>query len=174
MHQHPDLRGQSRPHDLERVGAAGRRNLLHRRSLSTGEISAGVPLQDPPAGQKIRSDGRSARASLLPHHTEAALAYDGPPRQLRRIQLRRRRRPVEALVERPPFFALALRRRIHGVKLLDTRSPAMDDAIANSVPVQRTVGLTAQGTRTQATIFQHARLLRERVALDAGLPATST
>ena len=75
---------------------------------------------------------------------------------------------------RPPY-PLALLLRIHCVQLFYNLSdPAMEDALYDSVTVQRFVGLTARGPRPDETTILHFRHLLERHHLGEGLLAEIT
>ncbi len=126
---------------------------------------------------------------MPPQRTFADVEYDGQPRQTRRERLLQRMdtllpwarleariRPVypTGARGRPPS-PLALRLRIHCVQLLYNLSdPAMEDALYDSVAVQRFVGLTARGPRPDETTIRHVRHLRERHQLGEGLLAEIT
>ena len=72
-------------------------------------------------------------------------------------------------------YPLALLLRIHGVQLFYNLSdPAMEDALYDSVAVQRFVGLTARGPRPDETTILHFRHLLERHALGEVLLAEIT
>ena len=72
-------------------------------------------------------------------------------------------------------YPLALRLRIHCVQLFYNLSdPAMEDALYDSVAVQRFVGLTARDPRPDETTILHFRHLLERHQLGEGLLAEIT
>ena len=114
----------------------------------------------------------------------ADVEYDGQPRQTRRerflqrmdallpwARLEARIRPVypTGARGRPPY-PLALLLRIHCVQLFYNLSdPAMEDALYDSVAVQRFVGLTARDLRPDETTILHFRHLLERHHLGEGL-----
>ena len=117
---------------------------------------------------------------MPPQRSFADVEYDGQPRQTRRERFLRRMdalmpwarleariRPVypSGTRGRPPY-PLALLLRIHCVQLFYNLSdPAMEDALYDSVAVQRFVGLTARGPRPDETTILHFRHLLERQAL---------
>ena len=125
---------------------------------------------------------------MQPQRSFADVEYDGQPRQTRRERLLRRMdalmpwarlevriRPVYPTGERgrPPYPALLL--RIHCVQLCYNLSdPAMEDALYDSVAVQRFVGLTARDPRPDETTILHFRHLLERHQLGEGLLAEIT
>ena len=75
---------------------------------------------------------------------------------------------------RPPY-PLALRLRIHCVQLFYNLSdPAMEDALYDSVAVQRFVGLTARDPRPDETTILNFRHQLERHQLGEGLLAAIT
>ncbi len=126
---------------------------------------------------------------MHPQRSFADVEYDGQPRQTRRERLLRRMdalmpwarlearlRPVYPTGERGrPPYPLALLLRIHGVQLFDNLSdPAMEDALYDSVAVQRFVGLAAQDPRPDETTILHFRHLLERHHLGEGLLAEIT
>ena len=117
---------------------------------------------------------------MHPQRSFADVEYDGQPRQTRRERFLRRMealmpwarleariRPVYPTGERGrPPYPLALLLRIHCVQLFYNLSdPAMEDALYDSVAVQRFVGLTARGPRPDETTILHFRHLLERHAL---------
>ena len=126
---------------------------------------------------------------MLPQRTFADVEYDGQPRQTRRerflqrmdalmpwARLEARIRPVypTGARGRPPY-PLGLLLRIHCVQLFYNLSdPAMEDALYDSVAVQRFVGLTARGPRPDETTILHFRHLLERHQLGEGLLAAIT
>ena len=137
----------------------------------------------------LRRDGQPVRALLHPQRSLADVEYDGQPRQTRRERFLRRMdallpwarleariRPVYPTGERGrPPYALALLLRIHCVQLFYNLSdPAMEDALYDSVAVQRFVGLTARGPRPDETTILHFRHLLERHQLGEGLLAEIT
>ena len=114
---------------------------------------------------------------MHPQRSFADVEYDGQPRQTRRERLLRRMdallpwarleariRPVYPTGERGrPPYPLALLLRIHCVQLFYNLSdPAMEDALYDSVAVQRFVGLTARDPRPDETTILHFRRLLER------------
>ena len=126
---------------------------------------------------------------MHPQRSFADVEYDGQPRQTRRERFLQR---MEALMPwarleahicpvyptgergRPPY-PLALRLRIHCVQLFYNLSdPAMEDALYDSVAVQRFVGLTARDPRPDETTILHFRHLLERHQLGEGLLAEIT
>ena len=107
----------------------------------------------------LTAEGDPVRATMHPQRSFADVEYDGQPRQTRRerflqrmealmpwARLEARIRPVYPTGERGrPPYPLALRLRIHCVQLFYNLSdPAMEDALYDSVAVQRFVGLTAR------------------------------
>ena len=137
----------------------------------------------------LTAEGDPVRATMHPQRSFADVEYDGQPRQTRRERLLRRMealmpwarleariRPVYPTGERGrPPYPLALLLRIHCVQLFDNLSdPAMEDALYDSVAVQRFVGLTARGPRPDETTILHFRHLLERHALGEGLLAEIT
>ena len=126
---------------------------------------------------------------MHPQRSFADVEYDGQPRQTRRERFLRRMealmpwarleariRPVYPTGERGrPPYPLALLLRIHGVQLFYNLSdPAMEDALYDSVAVQRFVGLTARGPRPDETTILNFRHLLERHALGEVLLAEIT
>ena len=126
---------------------------------------------------------------MHPQRSFADVEYDGQPRQTRRERFLRRMealmpwarleariRPVYPTGERGrPPYPLALLLRIHCVQLFYNLSdPAMEDALYDSVAVQRFVGLTARDPRPDATTILNFRHLLERHQLGEGLLATIT
>ena len=126
---------------------------------------------------------------MHPQRSFADVEYDGQPRQTRRERLLRRMealmpwarleariRPVYPSGERGrPPYPLALLLRIHCVQLFYNLSdPAMEDALYDSVAVQRFVGLTARDPRPDATTILNFRHLLERHQLGEGLLAAIT
>ena len=126
---------------------------------------------------------------MHPQRSFADVEYDGQPRQTRRERFLRRMealmpwarleariRPVYPTGERGrPPYPLALRLRIHCVQLFYNLSdPAMEDALDDSVAVQRFVGLTARGPRPDETTILNFRHLLERHHLGEGLLAEIT
>ena len=91
-------------------------------------------------------------------------------------RLEARLRPVHPAGERGrPPYPLALLLRIHCVQLFYNLSgPAMEDALYDSVAVQRFVELTARGPRPDETTILHFRHLLERHHLGEGLLAEIT
>ena len=126
---------------------------------------------------------------MPPQRTFADVEYDGQPRQTRRerflrrmealmpwARLEARSRPVypSGAHGRPPY-PLALLLRIHCVQLFYNLSdPAMEDALHDSVAVQRFVGLTARDPRPDETTILHFRHLLEHHHLGEGLLAEIT
>ena len=126
---------------------------------------------------------------MPPQRTFADVEYDGQPRQTRRerflqrmealmpwARLEARIRPVypTGARGRPPY-PLGLLLRIHCVQLFYNLSdPAMEDALYDSVAVQRFVGLTARDPRPDETTILHFRHLLERHQLGEGLLAEIT
>ena len=121
---------------------------------------------------------------MHPQRSFADVEYDGQPRQTRRERFLRRMyallpwarleariRPVYPTGERGrPPYPLALLLRIHCVQLFYNLSdPAMEDALYDSVAVQRFVGLTARDPRPDETTILHFRHLLERHHLGEGL-----
>ena len=137
----------------------------------------------------LTRDGHSVRVRMPPPRTFADMEYDGQPRQTRRerflqrmdtlmpwARLEARIRPVypTGARGRPPY-PLPLLLRIHCVQLFyDLSDPAMEDALYDSVAVQRFVGLTARGPRPDETTILHFRHLLERHPLGEGLLAEIT
>ena len=126
---------------------------------------------------------------MHPQRSFADVEYDGQPRQTRRERFLRRMealmpwarleariRPVYPTGERGrPPYPLALRLRIHCVQLFYNLSdPAMEDALYDSVAVQRFVGLTARDPRPDETTILNFRHLLERHQLGEGLLAEIT
>ena len=120
---------------------------------------------------------------MHPQRSFADVEYDGQPRQTRRerflqrmealmpwARLEARIRPVYPTGERGrPPYPLALRLRIHCVQLFYNLSdPAMEDALYDSVAVQRFVGLTARDPRPDETTILNFRHLLERHQLGEG------
>ena len=127
---------------------------------------------------------------MHPQRSFADVEYDGQPRQTRRERFLRRmealmpwgaaskrasaRSTPPASAGRPPY-PLALRLRIHCVQLFYNLSdPAMEDALYDSVAVQRFVGLTARDPRPDETTILNFRHLLERHQLGEGLLAEIT
>ena len=126
---------------------------------------------------------------MPPQRTFADVEYDGQPRQTRRERFLQRMDALmpwarlEARIQpvyptgargRPPY-PLGLLLRIHCVQLFYNLSdPAMEDALYDSVAVQRFVGLTARGPRPDETTILHFRHLLERHELGEGLLAEIT
>ena len=121
--------------------------------------------------------------------TFADVEYDGQPRQTRRERFLRRMDtllPWARLEARIcPFFPtrargrppnpLVLLLRIHGVQLsYNLSDPAMEDALYESVALQRFVGLTARDPRPYETTILHFQHLLERHDLGDGLLAEIT
>ena len=126
---------------------------------------------------------------MHPQRSFADVEYDGQPRQTRRerflqrmealmpwARLEARIRPVYPTGERGrPPYPLALLLRIHCVQLFYNLSdPAMEDALYDSVAVQRFVGLTARDPRPDETTILNFRHLLERHALGEVLLAEIT
>ena len=126
---------------------------------------------------------------MHPQRSFADVEYDGQPRQTRRerflqrmealmpwARLEARIRPVYPTGERGrPPYPLALRLRIHCVQLFYNLSdPAMEDALYDSVAVQRFVGLTARDPRPDETTILNFRHQLERHQLGEGLLAAIT
>ena len=126
---------------------------------------------------------------MHPQRSFADVEYDGQPRQTRRerflqrmealmpwARLEARIRPVYPTGERGrPPYPLALLLRIHCVQLFYNLSdPAMEDALYDSVAVQRFVGLTARDPRPDETTILNFRHLLERHQLGEGLLAAIT
>ena len=126
---------------------------------------------------------------MHPQRSFADVEYDGQPRRTRRerflqrmealmpwARLEARIRPVYPTGERGrPPYPLALRLRIHCVQLFYNLSdPAMEDALYDSVAVQRFVGLTARDPRPDETTILNFRHLLERHQLGEGLLAEIT
>ena len=137
----------------------------------------------------LRSNGQPVRAPMHPRRPFADVAFVGRRRQsqrerfLRRMdtllpwaRLEARIRPVYPTGERGrPPYPLALLLRIHCVQLFDNLSdPAMEDALYDSVAVQRFVGLTARDPRPDATTILHFWHLLARHALGEKLLAAIT
>ena len=137
----------------------------------------------------LTSDGHPVRATMPPQRSFADVEYDGQPRQTRRerflqrmdalmpwARLEARIRPVYPTGERGrPPYPLALLLRIHCVQLFYNLSdPAMEDALYDSVAVQRFVGLTARGPRPDETTILNFRHLLERHHVGEGLLAAIT
>ena len=126
---------------------------------------------------------------MPPQRTCADVEHEGQPRQTRRerflqrmdtlmpsARLEARIRPVypTGARGRPPY-PLPLLLRIHCVQLFYNLSdPAMEDALYDSVAVQRSVGLTARGPRPDETTILHFRHLLEPHQLGEGLLAEIT
>ncbi len=126
---------------------------------------------------------------MPPPRTFADVEHDGQSRQTRRERFLRRMdalmpwarleariRPVYPTGERGrPPYPLGLLRRIHCVpRFYNLSDPAMEDALYDSVAVQRFVGLTARGPRPDEPTIRHFRHLLERHELGAGLLAEIT
>ena len=137
----------------------------------------------------LTAEGDPVRATMHPQRSFADVEYDGQPRQTRRerflqrmealmpwARLEARIRPVYPTGERGrPPYPLALRLRIHCVQLFYNLSdPAMEDALYDSLAVQRFVGLTARDPRPDETTILHFRHLLERHQLGEGLLAEIT
>ena len=126
---------------------------------------------------------------MQPQRSFADVEYDGQPRQTRRAQflqrmdglmpwrrLEQRIRPVDPTGEhgRPPY-PLAMMLRVHCVQLFyNLCDPAMEDALYDSVAVQRFVGLTARDPRPDETTILNFRHLLEQHALGEALLAEIT
>ena len=126
---------------------------------------------------------------MPPQRSFADVEYDGQPRQTRRArflermdrllpwaQLAQRIRPVYPTGERGrPPYPLATMLRIHWVQVCYNLSdPEMEDALYDSVAVQRFVGLAARGPRPDETTILNFRHLLERHDLGQGLMAEIT
>ena len=96
--------------------------------------------------------------AMPPQRSLADVEYDGQPRQTRRARFRQRMdglllwARLEACIcsvyptgtRGRPLYPLTMRLRIHGVQLgTNLSDPAMEDALSDSVAVQRFVGLAA-------------------------------
>ena len=125
---------------------------------------------------------------MHPQRSFADVEYDGQPRQTRRERFLRRMealmpwarleariRPVYPTGERGrPPYPLALLLRIHCVQLFYNLSdPAMEDALYDSVAVQRFVGLTARGPRPDETTILHFRVVVELHGLSFRKPRST-
>ena len=114
---------------------------------------------------------------MQPQRSFADVEYDGQPRQPRRAQflqrldgllpwerLEARIRPVYPCGARGrPPYPLAVMVRIHCVQLCYNLSdPAMEDALYDSVAVQRFAGLATRGPRPDETTILNFRHLLER------------
>ena len=119
----------------------------------------------------------------------ADVEYDGTKRQTRRAQflqrmdalipwarLEQRIRPVYSAGERGrPPYPLSVMLRIHCVQLFYNLSdPAMEDALYDSVAVQRFVGFAARGSRPDETTILNFRHRLERHGLGDDLLAEIT
>ena len=126
---------------------------------------------------------------MQPQRSFADVEYDGQKRQTRRAQflqqmdglipwrrLEARLRPAYPTGERGrPPYPLAMMLRIHCVQLFYNLSdPAMEDALYDSVAVQRFVGLAARDPRPDETTILNFRHLLEQHALGAALLAEIT
>ena len=126
---------------------------------------------------------------MQPQRSFADVEYEGQKRQTRRAQflqqmdglipwrrLEARLRPVYPAGERGrPPYPLAMMLRIHCVQLFYNLSdPAMEDALYDSVAVQRFVGLAARDPRPDETTILNFRHLLEQHALGAVLLAEIT
>ncbi len=126
---------------------------------------------------------------MQPQRSFADVEYDGQKRQKRRAQflqqmdglipwrrLEARLRPVYPTGERGrPPYPLAMMLRIHCVQLFYNLSdPAMEDALYDSVAVQRFVGLAARDPRPDETTILNFRHLLEQHDLGAALLAEVT
>ena len=126
---------------------------------------------------------------MQPQRSFADVEYDGQKRQTRRAQFLRRMDglipwhrlearlgPIYPAGERGrPPYPLAMMLRIHGVQLFDNLSdPAMEDALYDSVAVQRFVGLAARDPRPDETTILNFRHLLEQHDLGAALLAEVT
>ena len=126
---------------------------------------------------------------MQPQRSFADVEYDGQKRQTRRAQFLRR---MDGLIPwhrlearlgplypagergRPPY-PLAMMLRIHCVQLFYNLSdPAMEDALYDSVAVQRFVGLAARDPRPDETTILNFRHLLEQHDLGAALLAEVT
>ena len=126
---------------------------------------------------------------MQPQRSFADVEYDGQKRQTRRAQFLRRMDglipwhrlearlgPIYPAGERGrPPYPLAMMLRIHCVQLFYNLSdPAMEDALYDSVAVQRFVGLTARDPRPDETTILNFRHLLEQHDLGAALLAEVT
>ena len=126
---------------------------------------------------------------MQPQRSFADVEYDGQKRQTRRAQLLRRMDglipwhrlearlgPIYPAGERGrPPYPLAMLLRIHCVQLFYNLSdPAMEDALYDSVAVQRFVGLAARDPRPDETTILNFRHLLEQHDLGAALLAEVT
>ena len=126
---------------------------------------------------------------MQPQRSFADVEYDGQKRQTRRAQFLRRMDglipwhrlearlgPIYPAGERGrPPYPLAMMLRIHCVQLFYNRSdPAMEDALYDSVAVQRFVGLAARDPRPDETTILNFRHLLEQHDLGAALLAEVT
>ena len=116
---------------------------------------------------------------MHPQRSFADVEYDGQPRQTRRERFLQRMDALtpwarlEARIR--PVYPLALLLRIHCVQVFYNLSdPAMEDALYDSVAVQRFVGLAARGPRPDETTILNFRHLLERRHLGGGLLAEIT
>ena len=126
---------------------------------------------------------------MQPQRSFADVEYDGQKRQTRRAQFLRR---MDGLIPwhrlearlgpiypagkrgRPPY-PLAMMLRIHCVQLFYNLSdPAMENALYDSVAVQRFVGLAARDPRPDETTILNFRHLLEQHDLGAALLAEVT
>ena len=125
----------------------------------------------------LADDQRQAEIVMQPQRSFADVEYDGQPRQPRRAQflqrldgllpwerLEARIRPVYPCGARGrPPYPLAVMVRIHCVQLCYNLSdPAMEDALYDSVAVQRFAGLATRGPRPDETTILNFRHLLER------------
>ena len=126
---------------------------------------------------------------MLPQRSFADVADDGQKRQTRRAQFLRRMDglipwhrlearlgPIYPAGERGrPPYPLAMMLRIHCVQLFYNLSdPAMEDALYDSVAVQRFVGLAGRDPRPDETTILNFRHLLEQHDLGAALLAEVT
>ena len=126
---------------------------------------------------------------MQPQQSFADVEYDGQKRQTRRAQFLRRMDglipwhrlearlgPIYPAGERGrPPYPLAMMLRIHCVQLFYNLSdPAMEDALYDSVAVQRFVGLAARDPRPDETTILNFRHLLEQHDLGAALLAEVT
>ena len=126
---------------------------------------------------------------MQPQRSFADVEYDGQKRQTRRAQflqqmdglipwrrLEARLGPIYPAGERGrPPYPLAMMLRIHCVQLFYNLSdPAMEDALYDSVAVQRFVGLAARDPRPDETTILNFRHLLEQHDLGAALLAEVT
>ena len=126
---------------------------------------------------------------MQPQRSFADVEYDGQKRQTRRAQFLRRMDglipwhrlearlgPIYPAGERGrPPYPLAMMLRIHCVQLFYNLSdPAMEDALYDSVAVQRFVGLAARDPRPDETTILNFRHLLEQHDLGAALLAEVT